>query len=139
MESQCPDDATIRELVSSDYNYIISTWLRELRANDHSPLNDTEWFSAHRAFVNRCLGSSAVVVNILCAKDDPHEILAYIVGINNQGIIWVHTKRAFRNMGLATILIKNVCPLNPMLAFKTRSSRLLHGRLRPTQIRQLIV
>lgn len=130
------DGVIIRELVPGDYNYIISTWLRELRLAAASPLSDSEWFDSHRKFVDRCLGSTNLLVKVMCPADDHNEILGYIIG-NDRVIIWAHTKRAFRRMGISKQLIGEICQnqLNLSLAFWTKHSKYLPGRVNPIKCR----
>jgi len=117
-------DTVVREFIPSDYNYIISTWIRGLK--NTTPLGQ-EWYDAHRVFINRCLSSDKMVVKILAAADDPNEILSYIVGLKDQLAVWVYTKKAFRNMGLASKLIVEELGSVSTKAFNNNSISILRN------------
>lgn len=68
------DGTLIRQALPGDLNYIMSTALRDMRDADGSPLPDSLWYPAHRAYLEGQLADHEVVCLVLCAADDQNEI-----------------------------------------------------------------
>lgn len=103
----------------------MSTWLRDLRDADPSPLPDDLFFPAQRALITRLLASPLVRCTIAAAADRPDEILGYVVAIPQEILVWVHVRKPLRRRGLAKLLLRAVeCPEGTPAAFSTVPAKL---------------
>ena len=120
------DEAVIlREYAPGDEAYLMSTWLRDLRDADPSPLPDDLFFPAQRALIMRLLASPTVRCTIAAAADRPDEILGYIVAIPKETLIWTHVRKPLRRRGLAKLLLQSAeCPEGTQSAWMTVHSKL---------------
>lgn len=118
------DPVLIRQLAPGDLAYVFSTWLRDLRDADGGPLDDSEWYPAHRAAIERVLADKNTVALVAAAADKPEEILGYVVAEPNEVLWWVTIRKPLRERGLAKRLLEaaNVPPGTPA-AWSTASSR----------------
>lgn len=131
------DGVMVRTVVPADLNYIYSTWLRDLRDSDPSPLPDELWFPAHRAHAEALLSDPRTIALVAAASDDPREILAYIVA-DEDAIWWLNVRKGpLRGKGLAKLLMDETKTHNTPLAWATRDSRVrLTNPCRSRQIRR---
>jgi GNAT superfamily N-acetyltransferase len=115
------DEAVImRPFAPSDEAYIMSTWLRDLRDADPSPLPDDLFFPAQRALITRLLASPAVSVTVAAAADRPDEILGYSVAMPGELLIWLQVRKPLRRKGLARLLLQAAqCPPGTPAAYST--------------------
>jgi GNAT superfamily N-acetyltransferase len=98
----------------------MSTWLRDLRDADPSPLPDDLYFPAVRTLVERLLGDPQVRCTIAAAADVPDEILGYVVAIPKELVVWTHVRKGLRGRGLAKLLLHSVdCPPGTPAAWST--------------------
>lgn len=139
MEASEADPVLIREFnpaIRGEENFILSTWLRELRDADPSGLPDDLWYEAHRRHIMNQLADGQVTVLVAAASDAPEEILGYVVGVKGERLEWVHVRKNLRRKGLAKRLLQ-VANLEPGLParFKTKWSHLLKHPWRPRQLR----
>jgi GNAT superfamily N-acetyltransferase len=120
------DDAILlREFAPGDLAYLMSTWLRDLRDADPSPLPDDLYFPAVRALVERLLGDPTVRCTIAAAADMPNEILGYVVAIPKELVIWTHVRKGLRGRGLAKLLLQSMdCPPGTPAAWSTALSKI---------------
>lgn len=102
----------LREFAPGDLAYIMSTWLRDLRDADPSPMPDDLYFPAQRALIERLLGSNQVRCTIAAASDRPDEILGYAVAIPGELLIWLHVRKPLRKQGLGKLML-NALSLSP--------------------------
>jgi hypothetical protein len=115
------DEAVVlREFAPGDLAYMMSTWLRDLRDADPSPLPDDLYFPAVRTLVERLLGDPQVRCTIAAAADVPDEILGYVVAIPKELVVWTHVRKGLRGRGLAKLLLHSVdCPPGTPAAWST--------------------
>lgn len=120
------DDAVLlREFAPGDLAYMMSTWLRDLRDADPSPLPDDLYFPAVRALVERLLADPSVRCTIAAAADMPNEILGYVVAIPKETLIWAHVRKGLRGRGLAKLLLQTAeCPPGTPAAWSTALSKI---------------
>lgn len=123
---QTTDDSVIlREYAPGDEAYLMSTWLRDLRDADPSPLPDDLYFPALRALIMRLLASPLVRCTIAAAADRPDEILGYVVAIPKELLIWTHVRKPLRRRGLAKLLLEHAeTPPGTPAAWSTVLSKL---------------
>jgi len=121
-----PGGVIFRAYVDADEKYIYSTWLRDLRDADPSPLPDELWFPAHRAMIDGLLADPAVRVVVAAAEDKPGEILGYAVAEPHEVLWWIQVRKdpQLREKGLARAMLQEVnCPPGTPAAWATPSSR----------------
>lgn len=120
------DDAVIlREFAPGDLAYLMSTWLRDLRDADPSPMPDDLFFQAHRALIERLLVDPTVRCTIAAAADAPGEIFGYVVAIPEELLIWTHVRKPLRRRGLAKMMLQAAqCPPETPGAWATVHSKL---------------
>ena len=110
----------LREFAPGDLAYLMSTWLRDLRDADPSPLPDDLFFPAQRALIERLLVDPTVRCTIAAAADMPDEILGYVVAIPKEVVLWTHVRKALRGRGLAKLLLLSLdCPPGTPAAWGT--------------------
>lgn len=120
------DEAVIlREFAPGDTAYLMSTWLRDLRDADPSPLPDDLFFPAQRALIERLLAQPEVRCTIAAAADRPDEILGYTVAIPGELLIWTQVRKPLRRRGLAKLMLAHLgCPPGTPGAWATVHSKL---------------
>lgn len=129
----------LREFAPGDTAYMMSTWLRDLRDADSSPMPDDLYFPPVRALVERLLADPQVRCTIAAAADMPNEILGYVVAIPKELILWTHVRKGLRGRGLAKLLLQSVdCPPGTPAAWATALSKIrLRNPPRGRQVRAL--
>jgi hypothetical protein len=89
-----------------DTSFIFSTWLKGLRFGSelYLSVDSATFFKEYQKIVERILSRPTTKITVACFKEDPEVILAYAV---KEGSIlhWAFTKPAWREMGLAKLLI----------------------------------
>lgn len=119
------DPIIFRQFAPGDEAYLMSTWLRDLRDADPSPLPDDLFFPAQRALITRLLASPSVSVTVAAAADSPDEILGYVVAIPQELLVWIHVRKPLRRRGLAKMLLQTAdCPPGTPGAWSTVHSKL---------------
>ena len=120
------DEAVIlREYAPGDEAYLMSTWLRDLRDADPSPMPDDLYFDAQRALIKRLLASPQVRCTIAAASDAPNEIFGYVLAIPQELLIWTHVRKQLRRRGLAKLMLQSAdCPPGTPAAWATVHSKL---------------
>ena len=119
------DAVILREFAPGDLAYVFSTWLRDLRDADPSPLPDDLYFPAHRTLLERLLASPDVKVVVAAAADKPDEILGYCAAIPSQLVVWVHVRKGLRFRGVAKVLLTQLnCPPGTPGAWATAMSKI---------------
>ena len=133
------DAVLLRDFAPGDFAYMMSTWLRDLRDADPSPLPDDLFFPAVRSLVERLLADPRVRCTIAAAADMPNEILGYAVAIPKELILWTHVRKGLRGRGLAKLLLQSVdCPPGTPAAWSTALSKIrLRNPPRGRQVRGL--
>lgn len=108
-EEPAGEPIEVRHAVAGDLSYIYSTWFRAARDADRSPVPDDIWFGCHRAFADRVMADPGVEVLVAHPAGEPDRLLAYVVAVRGELIVWIHVRekpRSFRQMGLARLLMK---------------------------------
>lgn len=119
------DDVILREYAPADEAYVLSTWLRDLRDADPSPVPDDLFFGAHRALVDRLMADPAVSFTVAAAADNPREIFGYVVAIPSELLLWVHVRKPLRRRGLAKLMLQHAkVPPGTAAAWSTVLSKL---------------
>lgn len=129
----------LRDYAPGDHNYLMSTWLRDLREADPSPLPDDLYFPAVRALVERLMRDPQVRCTIAAASDVPTEILGYVIAIPEKLVIWTHVRKGLRGRGLAKLLLQSAqCPPGTPAAWGTALGKIrLRNPPRGRQVRGL--
>lgn len=121
------DEAVIlRAFAPGDLKYVMSTWLRDLRDADPSPIPDDLYFPMVRALIEeRIMRDPQVRCTIAAASDAPDEILGYVFAVPKELLIWTHVRKGLRNRGLARLLLQSVdCPPGTPAAWSTVLSKI---------------
>lgn len=119
------DPILFREYAPGDEAYLMSTWLRDLRDADPSPVPDDLFFEAHRSLVERLMADPTVRCTVAAATDNPREIFGYVVAIPQELLVWIHVRKPLRRRGLAKMLLQEVqCPPGTPGAWSTVHSKL---------------
>lgn len=132
------DEAVLlREFAPGDLAYLMSTWLRDLRDFDPSPLPDDLFFPAQRALIERLMRDPTVRCTIAAAADKPDEILGYVVAIPEDTLLWIHVRKGLRRRGVAKLLLQSAkCPPGTPAAWATPLSKMyLRNPPRGRQVR----
>lgn len=106
------DLVQIREALPGDVNFIFATWLRGLYfGNDwFREIPQDHFFSVYHKVLEGILTRPGTSVQVACLKEDPDVVLAYCVlesKKDGRKLHWVHTKQAWRRLGLARDIIPN--------------------------------
>lgn len=118
--TESEDAVLLRAFAPGDLAYVMSTWLRDLRDADPSPLPDDLYFPAVRALIERLLADPRVRCTIAAASDKPEEILGYVLAIPKELVLWTHVRKGLRGRGLAKLLLQSVdCPPGTPAAWST--------------------
>ena len=119
----------IRPACADDVNFILATWLRGAYYGD-------SWFSLvpkdifmekFKVTIETMLTSPNVKVQVACLKEDPSVILGYsAVSKNDEAILWVFVKKAWREQGIGRSLV----PEKPRyVMFLTEMGKMLLSKL----------
>jgi hypothetical protein len=101
----------IRDYKESDKAFIKATFLRGLYHGKfwYSLIPRDIFMKNYSQVADRLLADPRVRVQLAVLKEDPDTILGYcIISRDTKAIIWLHTKAAWQNRGIATSLIP--CP-----------------------------
>lgn len=133
------DPVILRDFAPGDLAYLMSTWLRDLRDADPSPVPDDLYFPTQRALIERLLANPQVRCTIAAASDVPTEILGYVVAMPKELILWTHVRKGLRGRGLAKLLLQSVeCPPGTPAAWSTALGKIrLRNPPRGRQVRGL--
>ncbi len=122
------DMLIVRDMVESDTGYVMQTWLDDLRKADRGFLPNDLWFPAHRECLTRLLAREGTQAKVLCDKENPTIIIAYLV-FDDTYLYWIHVRRAWRMKGVAKHLLTELACINHQLVWPTK---LGHERLNNT-------
>lgn len=126
----------VRDALPSDMAFIYSTWLRDLRGADASPLPDDIWFPAHREYINRALSDIRVQAKVLYSPEQPRRILGYVIAEPHEVLLWIFLRPKFHGQKLTKLLLSAVKAESAPAAFTTQASRSsLHNPRRSRQLR----
>lgn len=95
-----------RPAKESDFNFIISTWLRSYRHASYfaKRITDKVYYKYQNEICKQLL--SKAIVWVACDKEDENVIYAYtVIDPNSLCVHFMYTKSAFRQLGLAKSLI----------------------------------
>lgn len=102
---------TIRDYKpESDRSFILATWLRGLYYGDSwfSLIPKRAFMEAYHIILERILANPIIVIKVACLKEDSDVILGYSVYhkvFKGLALDWVFVKSAFRNIGVAKMLV----------------------------------
>jgi ribosomal protein S18 acetylase RimI-like enzyme len=118
------DGTRIRNALPGDLNYLFATTLRDMRDADGSALPDHLWYPAHRAYLEESLADPAVACLVLCAEDDPNEILGFVIARPGEEMLWLHVRKGpLRGRGLGRRLMTEARVLDAPAAWMTPLGR----------------
>lgn len=88
-----------------DKDFIFSTLMKGLYFgnNDYRKIDKETFLKNYQKILDNVF-EQGVSVNILALKEDPRVIVSYCV-YKDDKIIWVHTKRDWRNMKLTRLIV----------------------------------
>lgn len=108
MSEEVNDLYNIRPARADDVNFILATWLRGAYYGD-------SWFSLvpkdifmqqFKRIISSLLINPNVKTSVACLKEDPAVILGYsVVSKNDETVIWVFVKKAWREQGIGRSLL----------------------------------
>lgn len=98
----------IRSAKAEDINFILATWLRGLYYGESwfKEIPKNIFMNNYKKIAQVTLMSPKVEVRVACLKEDDDVILGYsVISRNQEAIIWVFTKTAWRKQGICRSLI----------------------------------
>lgn len=102
----------IRDYRPDDFNFIAHSYLRSRRGTyEATRLPDEVYYPTYKERLETMLRISQV--RILCAEDDPGHIGGYLITskLADWDVVhYIYIKHAFRGLGLASALLKQVVP-----------------------------
>lgn len=98
-------ELVVRKAVTSDYTFIMDSWMRCLRKSPDSNLPDCLFFPAYRTVAAKLLQTSTC--DVLVTPDNTDTILGYVV-YDKGAVHWIYIKRDFRESGLAKLLLERI-------------------------------
>jgi GNAT superfamily N-acetyltransferase len=100
----------IRSISDSDVSFVFNSWLRSFKGSPkYKHVENTIFYQNHHKIVQQCILRSQVL--LACDENDLSQILGYIVADRIDDILTVHyvyVKQAFRGLGIASMLLKEV-------------------------------
>ena len=91
---------------ASDFNFIIHSWLKSYQ--DTPVCRDIPgpvYFAGQGSHIEEILRNPETIGMIICAKDDPDQIMAYAIFDNKVPVVhYVYVKNVFRKRGLGRML-----------------------------------
>ena len=91
---------------ASDFNFIINSWLKSYRDSPMCrDISNPVYYAGQGDKIEQILRNPETVGMIVCAKDDPDQIIAYAIFDNKSPIShYVYVKNLFRKRGIARLL-----------------------------------
>lgn len=121
----------IRPMVDADTSMIYNSWLKSNRdAAFYKGVPSSVYYAEYHNLIQYTLSKPSVGVLVACTKDDPDQIVGYLVGEILDGTLtvhWTYVKQPFRGFGVAKALIdeaKTVPHKQVCYSTKTRYSSL---------------
>lgn len=119
----------IRPGVVEDVPFIFNSWLKSFRdAPAVQGIPNVVYYKQHHDVVERVLAAPGLQVLVVCNKEHPEQIYAYLVATieaTEVTIHWIYTKHPFRRMGMAGQLYKSLCNIvqlaKPLLMYSHRT------------------
>jgi hypothetical protein len=101
------DTFTFRAGRPTDAHFLLSTWLKSYRnSGPVTKIPNANYFQGHQDLIVHILSLQGTAVEVVCAKDDPDQIIGYVVYNKLAPILhYVYVKYPFRKLGLGTMLI----------------------------------
>lgn len=113
----------LRPVVASDVNYIMDSWLRDLRQSDRGFLPNDIWYPAHRDCLQRVLADSRTTTLILADIVNTDVIVGFIVK-DDTYLHWVHVRPGeWRNNGLAKYMLQQTGSTELASVWSTQHSK----------------
>lgn len=94
-------------MAKDDFNFVLITWLHSLKfGNDYfKEWDDRKYYDKYQIFLKELLARPDVETNVACLSEDHDVILGYAIA-KTPVLDFVYVKKAWRNIGLATELVK---------------------------------
>lgn len=95
---------TIRDYIEDDKPFILATWLKGLRYGNskYQGLDSAVYFKFYHSLFSSVLNMATV--KVACLTEDLSIILGYAI-FDASNLYWVHVKKAWRNIHIASSLI----------------------------------
>ena len=114
------DEIIIRDGTDNDVPFFYNSFLHHYKhSSPHTKyIHDINYYNELHSIVTRCLDRKGNVLKFVALKSDPDVVLGYIwANIEIETIYYVYIKKAFREMGIGTILLESVFPCRPEILF----------------------
>jgi hypothetical protein len=98
----------IRDFTPDDTSFICATFLRGIFYGNSffSDIPKNIFMAHYKKVVQGALNNPNVVIKVACLKEDPNVILGYsIISKDQQAVIWVFVKTAWRQQGIGRSLL----------------------------------
>ncbi len=104
------DTFTFRAGRPTDAHFLLSTWLKSYRnSGPVTKIPNANYFQGHQDLIVYILSLQGTAVEVVCAKDDPDQIIGYVVYNTLAPILhYVYVKYPFRKLGLGQMLVAMV-------------------------------
>lgn len=101
------DTFTFRAGLPTDAHFLLSTWLKSYRnSGPVTKIPNANYFQGHQDLIVHILSLQGTAVEVVCAKDDPDQIIGYVVYNKLAPILhYVYVKYPFRKLGLGAMLV----------------------------------
>lgn len=108
------DTFTFRAGRPTDAHFLLSTWLKSYRnSGPVTKIPNANYFQGHQDLIVHILSLQGTAVEVVCAKDDPDQIIGYVVYNKLAPILhYVYVKYPFRKLGLGQMLVAMVQELH---------------------------
>lgn len=111
------EQVEIRPAVIGDVPFIFNSWLKSYRdAGAVTGIANETYYKEHHDVIERILMAPGAQALIVCNKEHPEQIYAYLVGtIDAQSatIHWLYTKHPFRRLHMARTLFDTFNAMHP--------------------------
>ena len=114
------DEIIIRDGTENDLPFFYNSFLHHYKhGSPHTKyIHDINYYNELHNIVTRCLDRKGNVLKFVALKSDPDIVLGYIwANVEIETIYYVYIKKAFREMGIAKILLQHVFPCAPEQVF----------------------
>lgn len=130
LNNETTDQVIVRPGVVEDVPFIFNSWLKSYRdASAVQGVPNNIYFPKHHDVIERVLAGQGLQVLVVCNKEHPEQIYAYLVASLENAeltIHWLYTKHPFRRLGMATQLYKTLIAMVPKSAAPVQYSHRTH-------------
>jgi GNAT superfamily N-acetyltransferase len=95
---------------AEDFNFIINSWLKSYRVSPSCrDISNGIYFAGQTDIIENLLRNPETIGMILCAKDDPDQIMGYAIFDNSAPVLhYLYVKHPFRKRGFGKLLFSIV-------------------------------